>query len=75
MLDAIRSKLGLSESIVEKSALIYRKAVSQRLSIGRSKSVLISAAIYAACRSTNTPRTLRDVADAANVEKKNLQKS
>ena len=75
LLDAIRSKLGLSESIVEKSALIYRKAVSQRLSIGRSKSVLIAAAIYAACRSTNTPRTLRDVADAANVEKKNLQKS
>lgn len=75
LLDAIRSKLGLSESIVEKSALIYRKAVSQRLSAGRSKSVLIAAAIYAACRSTNTPRTLRDVADAANVEKKNLQKS
>ncbi|MGI9567189.1 MAG: transcription initiation factor IIB [Nitrosopumilus sp.] len=74
LLDAIRSKLGLSESIVEKSAHIYRKAVSQRLTKGRSKTVLISTAIYAACRSTNTPRTLKDVADAANVEKKNLQK-
>lgn len=75
MLDAIRSKLGLSELVVEKSAHMYRKAVYNKLIKGRSKQALISAAIYAACRSTNTPRTLKDVADAANVKKKNLQKT
>jgi len=75
LLDAIRSKLGLSELVVEKSAHIYRKVVSTKLTKGRSKQALISAAIYAACRSTNTPRTLKDVADAANMKKKNLQKT
>ncbi len=75
MLDAIRAKLNLSESVVEKAAQMYRKAVSHNLTNGRSKPVLISAAIYAACRSTNTPRTLKDVADAANVKRKNLQKT
>jgi len=75
LLDGIRAKLGLSKSIVEESAYIYRKAVTKELTRGRSRPVLISAAIYAACRLTNTPRTLRDVALAANVPKKSLQKT
>ena len=48
LLDAIRSKLALSELVVEKSAHIYRKVVSNKLTKGRNKQVLISAAIYAA---------------------------
>jgi len=75
LLDGIRAKLGLPESVVEKSAHLYRKAVTKDLIRGRSRPVLISATIYAACRFTNTPRTLRDVALAANVNKKNLQKT
>jgi len=75
LLDGIRAKLGLPESVIEKSAHLYRKAATKELIRGRSRPVLISAAIYAACRFTNTPRTLRDVALAANVQKKNLQKT
>ncbi len=75
LLDGLRAKLGLSESVIEKSAYIYRKAVSKELIRGRTRLVLISAAIYAACRSTNTPRTLRDVALAANVKNTSLQKT
>jgi len=75
LLDGVRSKLGLSELVVEKSAYIYRKAVLHNLIRGRSRPLLISASIYAACRSTNTPRTLKDIANAANVTKKMLQKT
>ena len=75
MLDGIRSRLGLPESVVEKSAQIYRKARSHGLIRGRSRPVLVSASVYAACRFTNTPRTLKDIADAANVKKKILQKT
>ena len=71
----MRSKLNLSEPVVEKSAQVYRKTVSHKLTRGRNKTILISAAIYAACRSTNTPRTLKDVADAANLKRKTLQKT
>ena len=75
ILDGIRSRLGLPESVVEKSAYIYRKAVAHHLVRGRSRPVLVSASVYAACRFTNTPRTLKDIADAANVKKKILQKT
>ncbi len=75
ILDGIRSRLNLPESVVEKSAHIYRKAVAHHISRGRGRSVLVSASVYAACRFTNTPRTLKDVANAANVQKKILQKT
>ena len=75
ILDGIRSRLNLPESVVEKSAYIYRKAVAHHLVRGRSRPVLVAASVYAACRFTNTPRTLKDVANAANVQKKILQKT
>jgi len=75
ILDGIRSRLGLPEFVAEKSAYIYRKARSHGLIRGRSRPVLVAASVYAACRFTNTPRSLKDVADAANVKKKILQKT
>jgi transcription initiation factor TFIIB len=75
ILDGIRSRLGLPESVAEKSAYIYRKARYHGLIRGRSRPVLVAASVYAACRFTNTPRTLKDVANAANVQKKILQKT
>ena len=75
ILDGIRSRLNLPESVVEKSAYIYRKAVAHHLVRGRSRPVLVAASVYTACRFTNTPRTLKDVANAANVQKKILQKT
>ena len=75
ILDGIRSRLGLPESVAEKSAYFYRKARYHDLIRGRSRPVLVAASVYAACRFTNTPRTLKDVADAANVQKKILQKT
>jgi len=35
-------------------------------------SALIASALYAACRDTGTPRTLKDVAEASNITKKSL---
>jgi transcription initiation factor TFIIB len=75
ILDGIRSRLSLPESVIEKSAYIYRKAVAHHLVRGRSRPVLVAASVYTACRFTNTPRTLKDIADAANVKKKILQKT
>jgi transcription initiation factor TFIIB len=35
---------------------------------------LIAASLYAACRETETPRTLKDVSDAGNLKKKDISK-
>lgn len=75
LLDGMAAKLGLPEFVSEKAAYFYRKIKSKNPRTGKFTESLIAAALYAACRSTNTPRTLNDIAQAANVKKKRLQKS
>jgi transcription initiation factor TFIIB len=75
LLDAMSSKLGLPESVVEESAYLFRKIAARKILAGRSTSAMLSATIYATCRITGTPRTLQDVADAGNIKKKVLQRT
>ena len=73
-LDGIRSKLGLPEHVVEKSAYLFRKAEQKKLLAGRSNQSVLCGVVYIACRITDTPRTLNDIADAAGIKKKVIQR-
>ncbi len=74
-LDMLKDKLGLSDVIIEKTAYIYRKAQSKMLIRGRTISGVVAAAIYIACREMGAPRTLKDIATACNVKRKELAKN
>ncbi len=74
LMNGMKTKLGLSNNVVESAAYIYRKIVDAKLTRGRTMASLISASLYAACRENNTPRTLDDVADAGNVERRILSR-
>ena len=73
-LGRLKDKLTISSSVFEKAAYIYRKALEKKLVRGSSISAMISASLYAACRDTETPRTLKDIADAANVKRKDISR-
>jgi transcription initiation factor TFIIB len=68
----LKDKLALTDSVVEKAAYIYRKAMEKKLVRGRSIQGLVAACLYAACRNTETPRTLYDVAEGMNIRKKDI---
>ncbi len=68
-------KLSVSEAVTEKAAYIYRKALERNLVRGRSITVIIAASLYAACRDREIPRTLKDLAAASNVKKKDIARS
>jgi transcription initiation factor TFIIB len=72
LLDTIKSQLVIPDSVVEETAYIYRKAIAKKLTRGRSIPSVIYASLYAACRKTNTPRTLQDIARAGNIRKGDL---
>jgi transcription initiation factor TFIIB len=72
LLDTIKSQLSLPDNVVEETAYIYRKAATMKLTRGRGISSILYAALYAACRKTGTPRTLRDIAKAGNIRKGDL---
>mgnify|MGYP001434358432 CR=1 FL=1 len=74
MLEGLKSKLSLSDAAVEQSAYIYRKSLIKKIGRGRSIPVILSACVYAACRFTNTPRTIQDVADATNLQRKTIHR-
>jgi|TARA_B110000238_G_scaffold60443_1_gene66129 transcription initiation factor TFIIB len=75
LLDAISSKLGLPESVVEETAYLFRKIAARKILAGRSTSAMLCATIYITCRITDTPRTLQDVVEAGNIKKKVLQRT
>lgn len=74
LLHGMKTKLGIPDNVVENAAYIYRKIVSAKLTRGRTMASLISASLYAACRENNIPRTLDDIADAGNVERRILSR-
>src|SRR6478736_2077322 len=74
-LDILKDKLGLSDSMVEKTAYIYRKAQERGFSRGRSIAAVLDAAIYIACREIGISRKLKDIATISNVKYKFLAKT
>lgn len=74
MLHGMKTKLCIPDNVVEKAAYNYRKVVLAKLTRGRTMSSLIAASLYAACRENSIPRTLDDIADAANVERRLLSR-
>ena len=75
MLNDNGAKLGIPKDIKETAALIYRRAVEKNLIRGRSIESIVCASIYAACRMINLPRTLDEIAEASEVNKKKIGKA
>ena len=73
-LNKLKDKVAISSNVLEKAAYLYRKALEKKLVRGRSISAMIAASLYAACRDTETPRTLKDIAEAANVKRKDISR-
>ena len=73
-LNNIKHKLGLSNTIAEKSFYLYRKASSLGLVQGRTTEGILSAAIYLACKEFGTPKTLKEISDITNLKIKSISK-
>jgi transcription initiation factor TFIIB len=71
-LDRLSDKVYIPPPIKEKAAVVYRKALDKGLVRGRSISAIAAASLYAACRKSGTSRTLREIAEASLVNKKDV---
>jgi transcription initiation factor TFIIB len=66
--------LHIPASVEENAALIYRKALDEGLIRGRSIKSIAAAALYAACRLTRTPRSLKEIAEASTRRRKEISR-
>jgi transcription initiation factor TFIIB len=74
-LSILKPKLGLSDSILEKTVHVYRKAQQRGLIRGRSISAVLTASIYISCRQLGIPKTLKEIAQANNISGKIVPKA
>jgi len=71
-LNQLGDKLNVPRPILEHAAYLYRKALKMDLVRGRAINSIVAAALYIALRHYGAPRTIKSVARAAGVDKKEL---
>jgi transcription initiation factor TFIIB len=71
-LERLSSRVSISPPIKEKAAVVYRKALDKGLVRGRSINAIAAASLYAACRQSRSPRTIREISEASLVDKKDV---
>jgi transcription initiation factor TFIIB len=68
----VSSFLNLPSVVRDEASRVYNYVLQRGLVRGRSMESVIAACIYAACRSYNIPRTLDEIAEASDVERKEI---
>jgi transcription initiation factor TFIIB len=75
LLDTLKDKLGLSDAVIENTAYLYRKAQQRKFLRGRTIPSVICAAMYIACRDLGISKTMKDIAAASNVKRKDIART
>ena len=74
-IDRMASALGLPENVRETASVIYRRALDENLLPGRSIEGVATAAVYAAARQANVPRSLDEISVVSRVERMELTRT
>jgi transcription initiation factor TFIIB len=75
LLNKLKDKLSLPYAVIEKAAYIYRKVQQEGFVKGRLISSTLAASLYVACREMGVPRTIEEIANAADVRKKTVSRA
>ncbi|MHA1619321.1 MAG: transcription initiation factor IIB [Promethearchaeota archaeon] len=70
----LQEKLGLPKPVVKDSIRIYKNAVKEKLTMGRSIDILMAASIFASLKIHGIPRVVEEIVEVMDVNKKNLVK-
>ena len=73
--DKVQSKLGLSDTVIERASLFYRKAIERNLIKGRTVKSIAAACLYASCRDLEHNRTLTEIAIQFAIQRKEIARA
>ncbi len=74
LLNNLKDKLAIPDSVIERTAYTYRKIEQKGLVRGRTIASLLAACLYLTCRELGVPRTLDEIQEASNVKKKQVSR-
>jgi len=72
LLNNLKNKLALPDSVIERTAYTYRKIEHKGLVRGRSIPSVFTACLYLTCRELAIPRTIDEIQEASNVKRKQI---
>lgn len=67
--------LNLPENAIENASFIFRRALKEKFSRGRSVEGLAVASVYLSCRQLEIPRTLEQISEVSNLKKTEIGRS
>ena len=73
--DKVQSKLGLSDPVIERASLFYRKAIERNIIRGRTVKSIAAACLYSSCRDLECSRTLNEIASQFVIQRKELARA
>lgn len=74
-IERMGSALGLPKHVRETAAVIYRRALDEELLPGRSIEGVATAALYAAARQAETPRSLDEMDSVSRIDQQELERT
>ena len=74
-IERMASALGLPKTVRETASVVYRRALEEDLLPGRSIEAIATAALYAAARQANVPRTIDEVAAVSRVDEMEFKRA
>ena len=75
LLNTLRMKLGLPDSVAENAAYLYRKARQDKIRVGMNVKNLMCACIYVACKKQGVPRSILEISLIGNIRKKEIARA
>lgn len=70
-----QSKLNIPKNVIETSSQLYRQALNANIIRGRTIQSIASACIYMACRQCGVVRSIEEVADSLELDKKDIARN
>ena len=74
-LSKVQSRMGLSDAVIERAALFYRKASEKGLVRGRSIRSMAGACLFAACKDLEHNRTMSEITEQFSVTRKEVSRA
>jgi transcription initiation factor TFIIB len=71
----LKDKLGLTDTMMEKCAYVFRKACEKQLLRGRTVEGMLAAAVLITCREMGNPRTMNDIATVLAIKRKDVSRN
>ncbi len=71
----VQEKIGLPDIVIDDAIRIYKAAVKEKLTMGRSIDILMAASIFASMKIHGIPRVVEEILRAIDVSKKKVVKA